>query len=101
MNCHRLSTLYTSSLLFAFSECFKYGSFNPVEFSTPGRIDVPSLNGDSVCERHVVSLIGAEVGELELYAEVSASQQGHDLLEDVAVLGDYADGVALNGGLGL
>ena len=45
-------------------------------------------------------LVGAEVGELEVDAEVSAAEHGHDLLEDVAVFADDADGVALDGGLG-
>ena len=47
------------------------------------------------------SLVGAEVGELEVDAEVSAAEHGHDLLEDVAVFAGDADGVALDGGLGL
>ncbi len=46
-------------------------------------------------------LVGAEVGELEVDAEVSAAELAHDLLEDVAVFADDADGVALDGGLGL
>jgi hypothetical protein len=42
----------------------------------------------------------AVVGELEGDAEVAGAELAHNLLEDVFVLGDDADGVALNGGLG-
>jgi len=45
-------------------------------------------------------LVGAEVSELELHAEVAGAQLGHDLLQDVAVLGDDANGVALDAGIG-
>jgi hypothetical protein len=46
-------------------------------------------------------LVRAEVGELEVDADVFAFEESHDLLEDVAVFADDADGVALDAGLGL
>ena len=48
-----------------------------------------------------MGLVGAEVGELDLDAVVSAAKDAHDLLEDVLILGDDADGLALDGGLRL
>lgn len=46
-------------------------------------------------------LVGAVVGELELDAIVAGAELIHDLLEDIAVLGDDADGISLDAGLGL
>ena len=46
-------------------------------------------------------LVGAEVGELEVDAEVGGLEFGDDLLEGVAVFGGDADGLALDGGVGL
>src|ERR1039458_2649034 len=43
--------------------------------------------------------LAAVVGELEVDAEVAGAELGDDLLQDVAVLGDDAYGVALDGGL--
>ena len=48
-----------------------------------------------------MKLVGAIVRELKLDAKVSRAEFAHDLLQDVAVFGDDADGVALDGGLGL
>ena len=45
--------------------------------------------------------VGAEVGELQVDADVLAAEQGHDLLQGVAVLADDADRVALDAGLRL
>src|SRR5579864_9525521 len=45
--------------------------------------------------------VGAEVGELELDADVFAAKESHDLLKGVAVFADDADGVALDAGLSL
>ena len=45
--------------------------------------------------------LAAVVGELEADAEVAGAELAHDLLEDVFVLGDDADGVALDAGLDL
>src|ERR1039458_3166346 len=44
--------------------------------------------------------LAAVVGELEGDAEVAGAELAHDGLQDVLVLGDDADGVALNAGLG-
>lgn len=46
-------------------------------------------------------LVASVVCELQLNAVVSGAQLAHDLLENVAVLGNDADGVALDAGLRL
>ena len=77
-----------------------HSSFRVTGWSIAADVTWPKIAQGILMRCSERGLVGAEVGELELDADVFAAQEGHDFLEDVAVFADDADGVALDAGLG-